>query len=329
VTPPWDGGFAKPATQSEGRYLSASDPWYQDISDAGLAPDSGTIIGWLQTNNVFGTTTNRLRTDFTMVVMDVPPGTMKRAFTQSSGYFTPDCDLMPVPVSPGGFAEGGEANLVFGDPLAGYACSGGDCHILFLSRAEGRLYELYDSSISAASFTSRCAVLFDAAVPYGSGRGADCVSADPAGLPIAPLLFTAEELATGHIDHALRFMLPNARIQQGKYVAPATANPTATGPATAPPLGARFRLRASYPLASLTPAARIVAVALQRYGMFLADTGVPLLSAQSDALSSTKWSSVGFDSLGLSALRPDDFEIVESGPLVDSTFSCSRTQLTQ
>jgi hypothetical protein len=40
-------------------------------------------------------------------------------------------------------------------------------------------------------------------------------------------------------------------------------------------MGLRVRLRASYPVASLPPQARIVALALQRYGMLLADNGSP------------------------------------------------------
>ena len=46
--------------------------------------------------------------------------------------------------------------------------------------------------------------------------------ADAAGFPIAPLLFNADELATGSINHAIRFILPNPRIRAKVFVHPAT-----------------------------------------------------------------------------------------------------------
>src|SRR5262249_19627493 len=99
-----------------------------------------------------------------------------------------------------------------------------------------------------------------------SGRGEQCTSADAAGFPIAPLLFDADEVAAGQVDHATRSILPNATIRARESVHPATHGPRATsGPAEAPPYGARLRLRADYPLASLpNDGARVVARAMQR-----------------------------------------------------------------
>ena len=47
-------------------------------------------------------------------------------------------------------------------------------------------------------------------------------------------------------------------------------------------MGARFRLKASYDMSQLTPAAQVVARAMQKYGMFLSDGGNIALTAQSD-----------------------------------------------
>ena len=48
-------------------------------------------------------------------------------------------------------------------------------------------------------------------------------------------------------------------------------------------MGLRFRLKASANLAGLSPQARVIAVALQRYGMILADNGSPwYISGMSD-----------------------------------------------
>jgi hypothetical protein len=53
-------------------------------------------------------------------------------------------------------------------------------------------------------------------------RGPQCTSADAAGFPIAALTPTADEVAFGWIDHALRFVLPNDRMKADVYVPPAT-----------------------------------------------------------------------------------------------------------
>src|ERR1019366_5372346 len=108
-------------------------------------------------------------------------------------------------------------------------------------------------------------------------------SADAAGFPVAPLLFSADELATGSINHAIRFILPNPRMRAHVFVHPATHAGAPSGPPSAPPMGAHFRLKASFDVSHLKPAAQIVARALQKYGMFLSDGGFITLTAQSDA----------------------------------------------
>ncbi len=43
---------------------------------------------------------------------------------------------------------------------------------------------------------------------------------------------------------------------------------------SAPPMGARFRLKAGYNISGFSPRAQVVLRALQHYGMFLADVGL-------------------------------------------------------
>src|SRR6185436_17168243 len=125
-----------------------------------------------------------------------------------------------------------------------------------------------------------CMAVWDLGNTYlDNGRGQDCTSADGAGFPIAPLLFNADEVAAGSIDHAIRFILPNSRIRDNIYVHPATHSTGPTiGPPQAPPYGAHLRLRADFPLASLdSEAERVIARAMLKYGMFLADGGTVAL----------------------------------------------------
>src|SRR5205814_1614939 len=116
-----------------------------------------------------------------------------------------------------------------------------------------------------------------------SGRGDQCTSADAAGYPIAALLFTADEVKAGHIDHAIRFILPNDHMRPGFYVHPATHSTNVTGAATSIPYGAHLRLKntaaVEAKIQALTPGARVVARAMQKYGMFLADGGNIALTA--------------------------------------------------
>ena len=203
--------------------------------------------------------------------------------------------------------------------------------MLFVAPSEQRVYEIYHATIdSNNNFQGGCLAIWDTSKAYGvNGRGQQCSSADAAGLPITPLLFTADEIAAGAIHHAIRFILPNTMIRTKKYASPATHGTSTTGPATSIPYGARLRLRADYPLATLSPAAQIVAKALQKYGMIHADGGNIALTAQSDAFSSVKWADVGFQANSLSALDATDFEVLDYGATFDVTFDCQRTQIMQ
>jgi hypothetical protein len=98
-------------------------------------------------------------------------------------------------------------------------------------------------------------------------------SARAAGFANGLGLIRPEELSAGHIDHALVFGFPDAK--SGGPVWPATHSDGKSTKAGAIPEGARVQLDPSLNLDSLglSPWQRIVAQALQTYGMFLADSG--------------------------------------------------------
>jgi hypothetical protein len=103
-------------------------------------------------------------------------------------------------------------------------------------------------------------------------RPAGWTSADAAGLPILPGLVRFDEVAAGAIDHAIRFTTPETR---SAYVYPARHFASSDASSSLPPMGTRVRLKASYNVAALPTQARVIAVAMQRYGMILADNGSP------------------------------------------------------
>ena len=333
-----DGGGQAPlhATQADGRYLQDSSPFYQDVSGARVAADSDAITAWMvgkRPPGGFGG--GAMQIDFSIVAVNVPDGTPKRVFAKVTDHFSePDCDTASIPVPPGGAVE--ETNNVatqFTTPFSGYSCggfgNGDDCHMLFVARAEKRLYEVYHATITGSGDAhAGCLAIWDTTKVDPNGRGQQCTSADAAGFPIAPLLFTAEEIRRGSIDHAIRFILPNDMIRARKYVAPATHGTNTTGPATSGPYGFRMRLKAGYPVATLSPAAQVVARALQKYGMLMSDGGQVALTAQSDVLGSVKWADVGLSASSLSALKATDFEVIDAGTPIDVTYDCKRTQIT-
>jgi serine/threonine-protein kinase len=261
--------------------------------------------------------TGALRIDFSIEVLEAASDAPLLAFTPTEDHFLPDCDLDPVPVPPGGALEG----------EAGYECRGdGDCHLIVVDRSRLRLFEMWRAHIVGNTFLGGCLAVWDMSRVYPpSGRGEQCTSADAAGYPIAPLLFSADEVAAGSIDHAIRFILPNSRIRRGVYVHPATHGTRATsGPPEAPPYGTRLRLRADYPLATLpNEGARTVARAMQRYGMLLADGGQIALTAQGDRFTQAGWAGL-LGPRDLDALRPRDFAMVEGGARIPLTLDCVR-----
>jgi hypothetical protein len=72
------------------------------------------------------------------------------------------------------------------------------------------------------------------------------------------------------IDHALRFTAEGIR---NTYVYPARHSDGRSASKDAPPMGSRFRLRASFDTSGFPPQAKVVLDALKQYGMILADSG--------------------------------------------------------
>jgi hypothetical protein len=323
--PPGNGPVGTPGGT---RHLfAASTPWYRDISAAPLDRESDQVIRGLEARGGWGT--GKLRIDFSIEVLRADASTSMRTFTTNDDFYTPDCDHMPVPVPAGGRIEA-ENN---------YACStDGDCHLIVLHGQ--RLYEMWRANISGGlsaggTFTGGCLAVWDLSRDYWSGsnakdygRGNHCTSADAAGLPLADLLFDADEVKAGAIEHAIRFILPNDRMRKGELVRPATHSGVGLGTPTTDtvPYGARFRLKASVDLSALKPGARVVAKALQKYGMLLSDGGNIALTARSDASTTAKWAGL-LDAADLTGLRVSDFEMVDGGPRVPVSFDCQRTPL--
>lgn len=295
--------------------FTAENAWNREVSALGPSASSDAIIGWLDGNGGWGG--GELLIDFSMNVLFADASTPFQSFTPTSDFYSPDCDDVPFPIPPGGALEAED----------GYDCTGGgDCHLLVVDQPDAKLYEMWRADLSGGVFVGGCAAVWDLGRSYGPDlRGEGCTSADAGGLPIAPLLFSADEVAAGSIDHAVRFILPNERILPGAYVHPATHTTYAlSGGSDAPPYGVRLRLRSSFPVASLAPGAQVVARALQRYGMILADGGSMAFTAADDRFTTHTWSEVGVTNDALSSIQVRDMEVVDFDDPIPYGGDCMR-----
>jgi hypothetical protein len=138
-------------------------------------------------------------------------------------------------------------------------------------------------------------------------RPAGWTSADAAGLPILPGLARWDDVARGSIDHALRFTAPcTARA----YVYPARHEASTCSGANLPPMGLRVWLKADVDISGLPEQARIVALALKRYGMILADNGSPWYISGAP---NRHWNNDALHQLD--RLEGRDFEVVDTSSL--------------
>ncbi len=310
-------GGARSGSAGRGAYFPAGSMFFQrDVSNVAPAADSSSIISALRSAGGWGNG-NVMQIDFSLEVVQADAGTPRRSFTPTDDFYEPDCDRSEIPIPPGGALEG----------ESGYECrSDGDCHLIVFAPFENRLYEMWRADIRGSAFHGGCLAVWRTDRAYDERlRGDQCTSADAAGFPIAPLLFSADEVAAGEVAHAIRFILPNNRIRASRYVRPATHGTRTSGGTNTPPYGAHFRLRRDYPLDALpNDAARVVARALQRYGMYQADGGQIALTAQSDRFTQAKWEQVGLAPRVLSRLTVDDFEVIDHGSPIEVTFDCAR-----
>ena len=154
-------------------------------------------------------------------------------------------------------------------PIEGGSASTGDRHVLVVDRDACRLWELYSAypQNGGTSWTAGSGATWD--LGSNAMRPAGWTSGDAAGLPILPGLVRYDEVASGNIDHAIRFTAPRTA---NAYVWPAS-HKAATGGASDPPMGAWFRLKASFDISGYSAANQVILRALKQHGMVLADNG--------------------------------------------------------
>jgi hypothetical protein len=273
----------------------ASSPWNQRVDKLPVAADTDRLVASIGLDD-------HMHADFGSGLWEGGPigipitvvrGT--QAKTRVSFDYADESDKGPYPIPANVAIEGGRA-------------SDGDRHALIVDRDHCRLYELFALyPTGGGRWKAGSGAIWD--LRSNRLRPAGWTSADAAGLPILPGLARYEEAARGRIEHALRFTASRTR---RAYVWPARHFASSDSDPALPPMGLRVRLKASYPISSFPPQARVVLRALKEYGMILADNGSDWYVSGAPH---TKWSNdqlhtlhrvpgSAFEVVDVSSLRP-------------------------
>jgi hypothetical protein len=272
----------------------SNNPWNQRVDRLGVARDSATLIASIGLGNP-------VHPDFGSGLYAGGPIGIPYAVV---GRHTP---RVPVTFDYASESDGHFYPLRPGVPIEGGSSSTGDRHVIVVDRDTCKDYELFAAYPAAGGkrWHAGSGAIFD--LRSNHLRPAGWTSADAAGLPILPGLARYDEVAGGYIDHALRFTAPRTR---AAYVYPARHYASSSHDPSLPPMGLRVRLKASVDISRLPRQARVIAEALKRYGLILADNGSPwYISGAPDA----RWNN---DALHLlDRLRGSDFEVVDTASL--------------
>lgn len=250
TTPHAAGAIPPPGTPCA--VFPSNNVWHSDISTMPVHPRSS---AWLSSMSA---ASRNLHPDFGPSGEAMPYGipyiAVPGSHTKVSVAFeyADESDTGPYPFGPDTPIEGGS-----------------DRHAIMIDKDTCKLYELFAAEYAAGGgSTAGSGAIFD--LQSNALRPATWTSADAAGLPIFPGLLRRDEVAAGNVDHAIRF---TASRTDRSYVWPARHQAGAANDPNLPPMGARFRLKASYPIGGLRSDTQTILRAMKKHGLILADNG--------------------------------------------------------
>ena len=171
--------------------------------------------------------------------------------------YASESDHVPYPLGSDTRIEGGRR-------------SDGDRHAIVVDRSTCRLYETFATQQRTGRWFAGSGAVWSLTSDRLRPNG--WTSADAAGLPILPGLLRWNEVKNRDIDHAIRF---TTDLTSTYHLWPARHDAGSRSSHAYPPMGARFRLRASYHPSGFGPRAMAVVRAMKTYGLVLADNGSP------------------------------------------------------
>jgi len=180
-------------------------------------------------------------------------------FTHVSFLYSSESDRRPYPLTASTPVEGGsDRHALMVDPRRS------------ATSAPCTLFETFDTHYrTGGRSTAGSGAVWN--LRSNALRPAGYTSADAAGLPILPGLVNFDEVAAGGLHHAIRFTVDCTR---QSYIWPAR-HEAGQANANCPPMGARFRLNASFNLPTSVCSAycQTVVNTMKTYGLILADNG--------------------------------------------------------
>ena len=265
-----------------------SNPWNRRVDKLPVASNSAAVIASI------GASTG-LHADFGSGLWQGEPigipfdvVTRKTARSRVSFEYSDESDHVGYPIPKRVHIEGGS-----------------DHHALLLDKSGCRLYELGGLQRSGGRWHAWAGATWS--LRSNKLRPAGWTSADAAGLPIFPGLARWDEAKRGVIDHALRFTVQRTR---RAYIYPARHYASSLTDPNLPPMGLRVRLKASFDISGFPRQARIVLIALKRYGMIVADNGSNWYISGAP---NKGWSNDQLHTLG--KVTGSDFEVVDTSSL--------------
>jgi hypothetical protein len=281
-----------------GRQVFPTSNWWNvDITSAPVDARSAQLISWIgnsrQSHPDFGPPPYGI--PYVVVAGDQARVPMTFQYDDESDYGIAGLPGYPIPEE-----AKTQAHYIEGDVPGGG--SSGDRHLLIIDRDRWILYETYATRWNGASWQGGSGAIFN--LSTNDRRPDTWTSADAAGLAIFPGLVRYDEVfGAGEINHAFRV---TTRDSNG-YVWPASHN--AGSNTSAPPLGARLRMKASKDISGYRPEIQRIFRAMKRYGLIVADNGTDMyVSGTMDARWDNDILNPAFHSL-----RGDDFEVVQLG----------------
>lgn len=189
--------------------------------------------------------------------------------------------------------------------------SDGDRHVIVFDQSDCKSYELWDATrLQNGSWDAGSGAVFN--LRSNQLRPQGWTSADAAGLSVLAGLVQYGEVASGHIDHAIRITVPST---DAAYLWPARHD-AGKSDSSLPPMGLRLRLKADVNISGLPYQARVIAQALKTYGAIVADNGSAwYISGTQDS----RWDNDQLDAL--KQFTGSDFEVVDTSSLEISSNS--------
>ena len=266
-----------------------SNPWNQRVDSLPVAGNSDEIVRSIGANGSVHADFGSGLWEGAPIGIPITVVGKKQRKTRVSFEYADESDRGPYPIPRTVKIEGGRS-------------SSGDRHAIIVDRSSCRLYELYALYPKGRRLEGRVRRDLEPALEQAPARRAGR-RRTPRGLPIFPGLARYDEVKRGVIDHALRFTVQRTR---RAYVYPARHYASDSNDASLPPMGLRLRLKGDFDVSGYPRQARIVLVALKRYGMIVADNGS---SWYITGAPDRRWSNDQLHTLG--RVKGSDFEVVQ------------------